>query len=98
MALLAKGKRLRGSWADLFGRTAERMSERRLRDEYLDPIEPLSSRVDAATLPLATAIVAVSGLIRCFGPVMQIGRASSQVRVCQNEYLCVVAGKLPKKS
>src|SRR3546814_3400924 len=24
MALLAKGKRLRGSWADLFGRTAER--------------------------------------------------------------------------
>src|SRR3546814_14825327 len=55
MALLAKGKRLRGSWADLFGRTAERMAERRLRDEYLDQIEALSARVDAATLPLDTA-------------------------------------------
>src|SRR3546814_1797875 len=68
MALLAKGKRLRGSWADLFGRTAERMAERRLRDEYLDQIEALSARVDAATLPLATAIADLPGMIRVLAP------------------------------
>src|SRR3546814_13707432 len=82
MALLAKGKRLRGSWADLFGRTAERMAERRLRDEYLDQIEALSARVDAATLPLATAIADLPGMIRGFGPVKEeaIARYRSEER------------------
>jgi indolepyruvate ferredoxin oxidoreductase len=68
---LAKGRRLRGTWADPFARTTERRTERRLVDDYFALIEQLCPALDEATLPIATALAAVPEEIRGYGPVKE---------------------------
>jgi indolepyruvate ferredoxin oxidoreductase len=71
LAWLAKGKRLRGTWADPFGGTQERRMERRLASDYIALVEWLCAGLNEATLPLATALVSVPDEIRGFGPVKE---------------------------
>jgi indolepyruvate ferredoxin oxidoreductase len=71
MALLAKSKRLRGSWADPFGRTAERRAERALRDEYLATVEMLCDRLDRTASDTALALAALPDMVRGYGPVKE---------------------------
>lgn len=69
--LLAKFKRIRGTWADPFGRTAERRSERALAKEYFETIDKLCRSLDPATLKQATVIAALPEMVRGYGPVKE---------------------------
>jgi len=71
MTLLAKGKALRGGWADPFGRTAERRAERALRDEYIATIEMLCDRLDRTAPGTAQALAALPDMVRGYGPVKE---------------------------
>jgi len=74
-SILAGLKVLRGSWADPFGRSAERRAERALRDEYLATIGTLCEDLDGAGLARATAIAALPDRVRGFGPVKHAAMA-----------------------
>ena len=76
MTLLAKAKRIRGGWADPFGRTAERRAERVLRDEYLSDIEALCAKLTPSTLHEVNALAALPTMVRGFGPVKEQAMAA----------------------
>ncbi len=64
--ILARGKRLRGTWFDPFARQTERRIERGLIDWYLE----LMNRFDPAEdLVIWRAVLGAAGEIRGFGPV-----------------------------
>ncbi|MCA3727516.1 MAG: indolepyruvate ferredoxin oxidoreductase family protein [Phenylobacterium sp.] len=71
MALLAKGKRLRGTWLDPFGYTAERKAERALRDAYLADIAFGLSRLSPETLDDMLVLARLPQDVRGFGPVKE---------------------------
>ncbi len=62
-------KWLRGGALDIFGMTAERKMERRLRDEYLARLEKLSSELTADNHKLAVEIASIPDEIRGYGHV-----------------------------
>ena len=74
-ALLARMKCLRGSWADPFGRSAERRAERSLRDEYFDTIGDLCEYLDHSNLGQLAAIAALPDRVRGYGPVKETAMA-----------------------
>ncbi|HET6953188.1 MAG TPA: DUF6537 domain-containing protein, partial [Acidimicrobiales bacterium] len=63
-ALLARGKRLRGTPLDIFGRTAHRREERALIGEYEATIEELLRGLDVDNHELAVEIASVPEQIR----------------------------------
>ncbi|WP_299651838.1 indolepyruvate ferredoxin oxidoreductase family protein [uncultured Tateyamaria sp.] len=67
MRVLAKGKRLRGTWADPFGYMAERREERALIDWYVAGLERLSHGI--ADLDAAHRFLAAPLEFRGYGPV-----------------------------
>ncbi|MDT9599750.1 indolepyruvate ferredoxin oxidoreductase family protein [Sphingosinicella rhizophila] len=69
MEVIAKGKRFRGTWADPFGHTAERLAERSRREEYLVTMERLLARLDDGNLDTVLAIAGLPGEVRGYGPV-----------------------------
>jgi indolepyruvate ferredoxin oxidoreductase len=69
MKWLARGRVLRGTALDPFGRTEERRMERALIDAYEARIGELLPQLDAARLPLATLIARVPLAMRGFGHV-----------------------------
>ena len=71
MRLLAYGKRLRGSWLDVFGRTEERRMERELISQYTALIDELLPCLDRERLPLAVDIAQLPMGIRGFGHVKE---------------------------
>jgi indolepyruvate ferredoxin oxidoreductase len=73
-------KRLRGTVADPFGRTAERRAERALRDQYLTTIAELCHVISPATVEIATQIAALPADIRGFGPVKEAAMVQSDER------------------
>ncbi|MBA3032898.1 MAG: indolepyruvate ferredoxin oxidoreductase family protein [Gammaproteobacteria bacterium] len=66
---LARARRWRGTRWDLFGRSAERRQERQLIADYEDDIRLILERLDANTLPAASALANWPEEIRGFGPV-----------------------------
>jgi indolepyruvate ferredoxin oxidoreductase len=71
MALLAHGKRLRGTWLDPFGTTAERKAERALRDNYLADIRDGLSRLSLENIDDMLALARLPQDVRGFGPVKE---------------------------
>jgi len=69
LQVLARGKRLRGTAFDPFGRTEERRLERRLIAEYEARIDELLAGLSAERHPVAVAIANVPGSIRGYGHV-----------------------------
>ncbi len=69
LALLARGKKLRGGWADPFGYTRHRRMERGLIGEYEALVERTLDRLDGATHAAAVAVLDHAGEIRGYGPV-----------------------------
>jgi indolepyruvate ferredoxin oxidoreductase len=67
--LLAAARRLRGTWADPFGRTQERAMERRLRDEYEAQMRALADSLDASAHDLAVRLAKLPDAIRGYGHV-----------------------------
>lgn len=70
-ALLARGKALRETVLDPFGRTAERKAERALRDEYFETIASLCSVLNQAGLGRAIALASLPDMVRGYGPVKE---------------------------
>jgi len=71
MALLAHGKRLRGTWLDPFGTTTERKAERALRDNYLADIRDGLSRLSLENIDDILALARLPQDVRGFGPVKE---------------------------
>jgi indolepyruvate ferredoxin oxidoreductase len=69
--VLRKLKFLRGGSFDVFGKTEERVMERRLRDEYLERLEKLSAGLRAENLALAVEIATIPDDIRGYGHVKE---------------------------
>jgi indolepyruvate ferredoxin oxidoreductase len=80
MAWLAKGRVLRGTLFDLFGRTEERRMERALIEAYRERIDALLPALDARRLPLAVQIAALPMSMRGFGHVKLANVALARVR------------------
>ncbi|WP_430386337.1 indolepyruvate ferredoxin oxidoreductase family protein [Blastomonas fulva] len=70
-ALLAKGKRLRGTMLDPFGHTAERRAERAIRDEYLGQVSDLCNAFCAGDADRAISLARLPEMIRGFGPMKE---------------------------
>jgi indolepyruvate ferredoxin oxidoreductase len=64
-------RRLRGTALDIFGRTEERRTERRLIAEYEAAIAGLLPRLEAGNLPQAVEIASIPEQIRGFGHVKE---------------------------
>jgi indolepyruvate ferredoxin oxidoreductase len=70
--ILAKLRRLRGTPLDIFGRSEERRTERRLIGEYEAVLDEIISRLSAANHPTAVELAALPLEIRGFGHVKQV--------------------------
>ncbi|MCP8939720.1 indolepyruvate ferredoxin oxidoreductase family protein [Alsobacter sp. SYSU M60028] len=71
LALLAKGRRLRGGWLDVFGRTAERRMERRLIADYEALLAEIVERLTPETHALCVALASIPEKIRGYGYVKE---------------------------
>jgi indolepyruvate ferredoxin oxidoreductase len=80
MKLLARGRRLRGTAFDLFGRTQERRMERELIAQYRARIEALLPALSPERLKLATDIAALPLSMRGFGHVKLANVALARAR------------------
>jgi indolepyruvate ferredoxin oxidoreductase len=80
LKILARGKALRGTRIDPFGRTEERKLERRLIDEYEARIAELLAALSTDKLALATAIANVPATIRGYGHVKLASVAIARAR------------------
>jgi indolepyruvate ferredoxin oxidoreductase len=69
--VLAKGKRLRGTPFDVFGKTEERRHERALIDTYIDMVDRFCATLDAGRLETAIALAKLPDEIRGFGHVKE---------------------------
>jgi indolepyruvate ferredoxin oxidoreductase len=80
LKVLAKGRRLRGSAFDPFGRTDERRLERGLIDAYEARMDELLKALIPERLPIAVAIANVPHGIRGFGHVKLANLAIARAR------------------
>lgn len=69
--LLARMKGLRGTWLDVFGRTAERKMERKLIADYEALLDEIISKLDPENHALAVALASIPEKIRGFGHVKE---------------------------
>jgi len=89
---LAAARRLRGTWADPFGYTAERRAERDLATHYEGLITELCKTLDMASLDRATKLAGLPDQVRGFGPVKEAAMAEyyAQVAAVQAEPIAPV--------
>jgi indolepyruvate ferredoxin oxidoreductase len=80
MKVLAQGRRLRGTFLDVFGRTEERRLERSLIDGYLSRIEALLPGLSPQRLKTACDIAALPLSMRGFGHVKLANVALARAR------------------
>jgi indolepyruvate ferredoxin oxidoreductase len=69
--LLAKFKSIRGTALDVFGKTAERRTERALITEYVQMIGTVLTKLDAANYATAVELASIPDEIRGFGHVKE---------------------------
>ena len=67
--LLAKGKRLRGTWLDIFGKTAERRLERQLIADYEAMVLEIERRLAPETHRVSVALASLPDEIKGYGHV-----------------------------
>ena len=76
--LLAKGKRLRGTTFDLFGRSEERRTERAMIVAYETLMDELFAALSPENIDTAVAIAALPQKIRGFGHVKEAARVAAE--------------------
>ena len=69
LRILAKFKGLRGTWADPFGYTLERRTERQLRDEYFELMSEIGGLLTPANYFIALELASLPDEIRGYGHV-----------------------------
>jgi indolepyruvate ferredoxin oxidoreductase len=79
--LLAKGRRLRGTAVDVFGRTAERRMERQLLADYEGLLDELVGALTPENHEAAVALARLTQRIRGYGHVLE----ASRVRLKEEE-------------
>jgi indolepyruvate ferredoxin oxidoreductase len=79
--LLARGKRLRGTAFDPFGRTAERRMERALIDDYETRLRGIAAALAPANHKVAVEVASLPAQIRGYGHIKEA--AVSQVRALE---------------
>jgi len=79
--VLARLKGLRGGALDLFGHSAERKMERRLRDDYARIVDEVAGSLSAENADRAAALLAYPETIRGFGPVRERSAREAEARV-----------------
>jgi indolepyruvate ferredoxin oxidoreductase len=77
---LAPMKRVRGTWLDVFGKTAERRMERQLAADYLALAEEFSRSLDAGNRDAALALAGLPDAIRGYGHVKEKSVEQAQAR------------------
>ncbi len=80
MTWLARGKALRGTALDPFGRTEERRAEREAIAAFEARVAELLPQLDAARLPLAVQLAKLPLSVRGFGPVKAANALLARVR------------------
>jgi indolepyruvate ferredoxin oxidoreductase len=80
MKLLAKGKNLRGTWLDIFGRTEERRMERDLVTQFERRVEEIANNLTACKLPIAVQIAALPLSMRGYGHVKSANVLMARIR------------------
>jgi indolepyruvate ferredoxin oxidoreductase len=78
--LLAPLKRVRGTWLDVFGRTAERRMERQLAADYLALADEFARTLDAGNRDVALELANVPDAIRGYGHVKEKSVEQARVR------------------
>ncbi|NBN79692.1 indolepyruvate ferredoxin oxidoreductase family protein [Microvirga tunisiensis] len=96
LRLLAKGKRLRGTVLDLFGRTAERRMERGLLADYEATLDEIAADLTADRAEAARALVAWPEQIRGFGPVKEASVPAARSRQAAALAAFRTAGRVPE--
>jgi indolepyruvate ferredoxin oxidoreductase len=96
--LLARGKRLRGTWLDVFGYSAERKTERRLVRQYRAMMLDLAGKLDEDTFPLALELAALPDTIRGFGHIKQANIRRYDQRVAELTHARVKASGHPAEA
>jgi len=86
--LLARLRRLRGTWADPFARTEERRMERALISQYERDMDEARRLLRPETREAAVALAELPLSIRGFGPVKAANAASAEKR--REELLAVL--------
>jgi indolepyruvate ferredoxin oxidoreductase len=81
---LAKMKRLRGSWADPFGHTAERRAERALIDGYRQRIVAILDVLQPDLLPSAIRTANLPDQVRGFGHVKEEAMATCRAELAHS--------------
>jgi indolepyruvate ferredoxin oxidoreductase len=94
--VLAKLRFLRGTAFDVFGRTEERRTERRLIEEYKGSIDRALAKLDQDNLPLLLDLATLPEHIRGYGHVKEAHLA--QVRVRWDELEKAIGGGVPASS
>lgn len=77
-ALLARMRKHRGAWWDVFSKTAERRMERALISDYRQLIQSLLAELSATRLPLALEIAMVPEHIRGYGHIKEASVAKAR--------------------
>jgi indolepyruvate ferredoxin oxidoreductase len=80
---LARGKRLRGTPLDPFGRTAVRRLERSLRDDYRAMVLRLAGELSAQSYPTAVAAAEAADLVRGYEEVKLAGVQRYRARLAE---------------
>lgn len=76
--VLAKMRKVRGSWLDPFGYTHERRQERQLIEEYEQTLDELASRLSPANYQVAIELAGIPSKIRGFGHVKERNLAQAR--------------------
>jgi indolepyruvate ferredoxin oxidoreductase len=79
-SMLGKLKGLRGTPFDVFGRTAERRTERQLIGEYEALVDELLARLDRDNHPVALQLAALPEEIRGYGYVKEESLEKARTR------------------
>ena len=80
LKLLAYGKHLRGSWADVFGYTSERRMEHDLIAEYQDLINLVIAGINKDNYNIAVDLAELPEQIRGFGSVKKDAVKSTKIK------------------
>lgn len=78
--MLAPMKRVRGTWLDVFGKTAERRMERQLAADFLALADEFSRTLDAGNRDAALALANLPDAIRGYGHVKENNAHRAQSR------------------
>ncbi|OHC71897.1 MAG: pyruvate ferredoxin oxidoreductase [Rhodocyclales bacterium RIFCSPLOWO2_02_FULL_63_24] len=80
LRLLARARRWRGTWLDIFGYSNERRGERQLAADYARMIDAVLPRLDVRTLPVLLELATLPQRIRGYGHVKRADIETARAR------------------